>query len=152
MIQRIQSIWLLLAALTIFILLAVPVLGIQNNGTEFSFSATGLFQENKGIAKKIDSFIPLTIAVVAVGLICFGSIFGFRNRMLQKRIILLAILLIILLSILIFSYAQQIPGGIANAHYGVGTFLPPLALIFCLLALRGIRKDEQLLRSADRLR
>jgi hypothetical protein len=37
-------------------------------------------------------------------------------------------------------------------NYGIGVILPSLAILFIILALRGIRKDEMLVRSADRLR
>jgi hypothetical protein len=39
-----------------------------------------------------------------------------------------------------------------STTYGIGMMLPLLSLIFCLLAIRGIRKDEELVRSADRIR
>ncbi|MBE7179251.1 MAG: DUF4293 family protein, partial [Mucilaginibacter polytrichastri] len=34
----------------------------------------------------------------------------------------------------------------------VGAFLPTLAILFLILAIRGVRKDQALLKSADRLR
>jgi ABC-type proline/glycine betaine transport system permease subunit len=37
-------------------------------------------------------------------------------------------------------------------NYGIGALLPSLAILFLILAIRGIRKDENLVRSADRLR
>jgi peptidoglycan/LPS O-acetylase OafA/YrhL len=152
MIQRVQSVWLFLASLTIFLLLLLPVVSNQINGSEFWIMVTGLYQKTNETAIKVESFRPLYISTAAVGLICFISIFVFRNRTAQKRIIMVAMVLIISLSYWIFSYAQKIPGGIASASYGIGAFLPVLAVLFCALALRGIRKDEQLLKSADRLR
>jgi cell division protein FtsW (lipid II flippase) len=152
MIQRVQSVWLFLASLTIFLLFLLPIVGNQVNGSEFWIMVTGLYQKTNETAIKVESFKPLYISSLAVGLICFISIFAFRNRTVQKRIIMVVMVLIISLSYWIFNYAQKIPGGIVSASYGVGTFLPVLALLFCALALRGIGKDEQLLRSADRLR
>lgn len=152
MIQRVQSVWLFLASLTIFLLLLLPIVSNQVNGSEFWIMVTGLYQKTNETAIKVESFKPLYISSVAVGLICFISIFAFRNRTVQKRIIMVVMVLIISLSYWIFNYTQKIPGGIASASYGIGAFLPVLAVLFCALALRGIRKDEQLLRSADRLR
>jgi hypothetical protein len=152
MIQRVQSVWLFLASLTLFLLLLLPIVSNQVNGSEFWILVTGLYQKTNETAIKVESFRPLYIATAAVGLVCFISIFAFRNRTGQKRIIIAAIVLILSLSYWIFSHAQKIPGGIASAAYGIGAFLPVLAVLFCALALRGIRKDEQLLKSADRLR
>jgi lipopolysaccharide export LptBFGC system permease protein LptF len=152
MIQRVQSVWLFLASLTIFLLLLLPIVSNQINGSEFWIMVTGLYQKTNETAIKVESFRPLYISAAAVALICFVSIFAFRNRTVQKRIIMAVMVLIVFLSYWIFNYAQKIPGGIDSASYGIGAFLPVIAVLFCALALRGIRKDEQLLKSADRLR
>ncbi len=62
------------------------------------------------------------------------------------------IVFIIGLSFWCSQYAKNIPGGLENADYNVGMFLPVIAILFCLMAIRGINNDEKLLRSADRLR
>jgi len=88
MIQRVQSVWLFLASLTIFLLLLLPVVSNQVNGSEFWIMVTGLYQKTNETAIKVESFSPLYISAAAVGLICFISIFAFRNRTAQKRIII----------------------------------------------------------------
>ncbi|MNT97756.1 hypothetical protein D3C72_2401500 [compost metagenome] len=70
----------------------------------------------------------------------------------QKKVILVAILIIIALSVLCGINTQQLPGGTAGISPEPGTFLPLIAIIFSMLAIGGIKKDEQLLKSADRLR
>jgi hypothetical protein len=152
MIQRIQSIWLLLASLTIFLLLAIPVATSTQGSKEFWVQATGLFQSENGSTIKLDSFRPLTISVIAVGLMCIAVIFSFKRRTIQKRLCIALIAMVASLSFWTFNYVQQIPGGLSNATYNAGIALPVLAIVFCALAIRGITKDEQLLRSADRLR
>lgn len=152
MIQRVQSIWLLLAGLTVLLLLVLPIVSTQSNGTEFWIQATGLFQKVNGVTTKTQYFSPLFITTIAVSLLCLATIFAFKNRAGQKRLIFAAIAALLLLGFWIFTYAKELPGGISAVTYGIGTFLPIAALAFCVLALRGIRNDEQLLRSADRLR
>ena len=39
-----------------------------------------------------------------------------------------------------------------NGHYGIGAILPVFSLILLILALRGIIKDDKLVKSTDRLR
>ncbi|MHA4894483.1 DUF4293 domain-containing protein [Pedobacter sp. PWIIR3] len=152
MIQRIQSVWLLLASLTLLLLLVVPVIGTVNGAKEFWIQATGLFQQENGVTTKIDSFRPLYISVVAVGVMALAIIFNFKRRTLQKRMIGALIAMIGGISFWTFNFAQKIPGGLEHASYKFGVALPILAILFCALAIRGITKDEQLLRSAERLR
>ena len=155
MIQRVQSIWLLLATLTLISLLFLPLITKNVNGTEFSIYTNGLHQKTNsatGSGLTVEPFMPLMISNIAIAVICFINIFSFRNRTIQKRIAAVSMILIIALGFWCSIYGQKIPGGLSNASVGAGLFLLVFALLFCGLAIRGIRKDEQLLRSADRLR
>lgn len=153
MIQRIQSIWLFLAALSISCLLFLPIATTTDLiGMKFTVVATGLYQEVGGVKKQVESFLPLLISVSAVAIMCIVNIFNFRKRKLQKQVAYASIVLIIGLSFWCSQYAKKIPGGVEVANYGAGMYVPPLAIAFCLLAIRGINRDEALLRSADRLR
>ncbi|MFP5078883.1 DUF4293 domain-containing protein [Pedobacter sp. JCM 36344] len=152
MIQRIQSIWLLLASITIFLLLVIPVVSRVQGSKEFWIQATGLFQHENGTTIKLETFTPLYISVIAVGVLCIANIFNFKRRTVQKTVCIAIIALIAFLSFWTFNYAQKISGGLGSATYDAGVALPILAGVFCALAIRGITKDEQLLRSAERLR
>jgi membrane protease YdiL (CAAX protease family) len=151
MIQRIQSIWLLLASITIACLLFIPMVTATVGTTEYKVLADGLYQSGDG-ARKLESSLPLLISVIAVSLMAIVNIFNFKNRTTQKRFIMGNIVLIIGLSFWCSVYAKKIPGGLESANYGIGMFLPVIAIIFCVLAMRGINNDEKLLKSADRLR
>jgi hypothetical protein len=152
MIQRVQSIWLLLTSLTLFLLLLVPVITKQWNGNEYSLLVTGLYQRTNGVSTRLNSFLPLFTSTIIIALIAFINIFIFKNRAIQKRIAIVVIILIAGLSFWVSQVALKIPGGTAGASFGIGAFLPILAIIWCFLAIRGIKKDESLIRSADRLR
>ena len=82
----------------------------------------------------------------------FINIFNFKNRATQKRIVMANIALIIGLSFWCSQFAKKIPGGLETANYNVGMFLPVIAILFSILAIRGINNDDKLIRSADRLR
>jgi uncharacterized membrane protein YbaN (DUF454 family) len=152
MIQRVQSVWLFLASLTLFLLLILPILTKDSGTGETWLQVGGIYQKTNNITQKTESYSALFGGTILGGVICLANIFSFRNRTLQKRITLLSIFLIFLLIVSIVNYAVKIPGGINGATFNIGTGLPLLSLIFCALAFRGIRKDEQLIRSADRLR
>jgi hypothetical protein len=148
MIQRIQSIWLLLASLTILCLLFIPLV----SSNDYYILVSGLYQKVGADCKKIEGYLPLLITTIAVAVISFVNIFNFKNRTTQKRIILVNIVFIIGLAFWCSVYAKKLPGGLENGSYGVGIFLPVIAILFCLMAKRGIDNDEKLIRSADRLR
>lgn len=152
MIQRIQSIWLLLAAVTISCLLFVPMVTASMGNISYYVIANGLYQKVGTTSTQLASSTPLLVSVIATALICLVNIFNFSNRKRQKLITRITSVLIIGLSFLCSQYAKKIPGGLENANYNIGMFLPVIAIIFCILAIRGINADEKLIRSADRLR
>jgi hypothetical protein len=152
MIQRVQSVWLFLAALTLFLLLILPVVTTATSAGETWLQVGGIYEKVKNVTQKTVSYSALFGATILAGITCLAAIFLFNNRSLQKRIILLAIFLIVLLVAALVNYALNIPSGIVGATFNIGAYLPVLSVIFCALAFRGIRKDEQLIRSADRLR
>ncbi|KIO74948.1 hypothetical protein TH53_23445 [Pedobacter lusitanus] len=150
MIQRVQSIWLFLAALTLFLLLISPILSTGNPPAGLTYQIGGVYSKTDGA--KVESFTALFGGTIVVGLICLVNIFSFRNRSLQKRIILLTIILILILIGWTAANLLNIPNILQEFKLSIGAFLPILSIIFCLLAIRGINNDDKLIRSADRLR
>jgi len=148
MIQRIQSIWLLLAAIVILILLFIPTVGAISDKGEYILYASGLKQTG---APQQTTNIPLLAFTVLVGLISLANIFNFRNRKLQIRIASVNIILILGLSFWMSQLVNNVDG-LKELNIEPGIFLPLLGVIFSALAIRGIKKDEKLVRSADRLR
>jgi hypothetical protein len=154
MIQRVQSIWLLLATFTLICLFFLPLLTKSVNNIEYQLYIDGHHQTVKEANGMIISTTPIGAMIlngVAV-LLCLTCIFQFRNRPMQKRLIMITMILIIVTAVLSALNASLFPGGITGSSVHPGSSLFFFALIFCMLAIRGIRKDEQLLRSADRLR
>jgi glucan phosphoethanolaminetransferase (alkaline phosphatase superfamily) len=146
MIQRIQSIFLLLAAGCGFGVLAAPFAT-----TPQTVAASTLFSDANYAAT--DS--PALLALFAVaGALALGGIFLFNNRQLQMKVCRFAIIANVLGLVLTIVLLWQ-----DNANYdfnsirdGVSAYLPFGFLLFGFLALRFIRKDESLVRSMDRLR
>ena len=152
MLQRIQSIWLLLAALTVSCLLFIPMVTATVSETEYYVLANGLHQKIGGQTSLLQATYPLLVSTIASALVCLVNIFNFRNRNRQKLIARVSALLIVGLSFLSSQAAKRIPGGLEAADYKIGMFLPIIAVLFCVLAIRGINNDEKLVRAADRLR
>lgn len=157
MIQRIQSIWLLLSSLCLFGLFLFPYLMYSNPvGLGKSIYVTGVFSSLNNVQTKESSFLVLTIAAVLLALIPIGIIFLFRNRKLQLKLILLEVILICLFAVWMWVSASGIwdmnNEDIKVSNIGVGYFLLPVSVLFLSFAIRGIRTDEKLIKSADRLR
>lgn len=139
MIQRIQTIYLLLAALALFVLLALPV-GYQE-------TESGIVV-NVGITENI----PTLVLSLLGGVISLVAIFLYKSRKLQLRITMIAILLslLTLVSTLLFDYVTGTQ--LITSPNFIVLVMPVFSFVFNLLAYRGIDSDEKLVRSMDRLR
>ena len=115
---------------------------------------SGIWQSSAtGSSGLIQSQIPLSVIILLIAVISAAGIFFYRNRRLQMK---LAIGLILLATALLL-YLALFAVLIIKRHNVelVPVFrmiIPPLVLIFSVLAYRGIKNDENLVRSYDRLR
>ncbi|HEY8690176.1 MAG TPA: DUF4293 family protein [Chitinophagaceae bacterium] len=136
MIQRVQTIWLLLAA-------AAVMLSLK---TSF-YSGTLITDNSFHSIMGIDSY-GVMILTVALGTALFVNIFLFKHRMLQFRICIFALLAECLI---IFLYFRQIKN-YSNGNFSLWCALHLFILLFIFLAARGIYKDEKLIKDSNRLR
>jgi hypothetical protein len=158
MIQRIQTIFLFLAFLATVALFFFPLAGIYSNTTAYKFFVYGLINMVPGEVS-VFSFMttfPLLLLNILVGAFSLVSIFLYKKRVLQAKIVRIAILsVIILIALVFFVYAKIIETNLmASPDYidESGIYFPLISLVFLILANRSIMKDEKLVRSADRLR
>lgn len=144
MIQRIQSIYLLLAsAISGGFIFVFNLWSTVNRTKVFAFD---LLQQDSFIEK----LIPILFIVAALD--AFLAIFLFKNRKLQFVVTRLVILThLILLGILIY-LSLTLSGEAMVSEKGIGMFLPILVILLSVLANKAIKKDENLVKSVDRLR
>ncbi len=131
MIQRIQSLFLLIAALLCIAFLFVPSLEIND---------LYLLAKNH---------IVLASLTVVSAVISIADIFLFKNRTLQANVVKLNLLVI--LGLIGFAVYTELSDGDFAPNI-LGAILPVLFLVFNMLAARFIKKDDKLVRSMDRLR
>ena len=146
MIQRIQSIFLLLAGVSGFGVLALPF-AVTPAGVQSS----PLFLDSKYTT---GDHIGLLVLFVVAGALATAAIFLYQNRSVQAKIgrgALVANILGIVLAVILF-WQDLANVGQTEVSDGLGIYLPFAFIAFVALALRGIKKDETLVRSADRLR
>ncbi len=139
MLQRIQSLYLLVATILQSLLFVLPFATAEK-------AAEGPFLD--GDLDLYDNVILLSVLIVAATF-SFICIFLFNNRKLQMNISLGVIVLSIILSGLAAYYAFG--SGIA-ASIGIGLFIPIITIVFNFLAYRGIKSDDDLVKSSNRLR
>lgn len=145
MIQRIQSIFLLLSGISFFSLFGLP----------FATSTVAIPALFSDMVYNIHDHVILMVLAVIGGLVSLVSIFLYNNRGLQARlsylVTVVSILLLTVAFLLVFN--ERTPGdGAETISEGAGIAMPILGLIFSVLAARYIGKDENTVRSMDRLR
>lgn len=146
MIQRIQSVFLLLAALGFAGLFFLPfATSPQPDAVLFADLSYDLK----------DHIILLILTALGV-LGSLSAIFLFRNRVTQLRlsyIAVIAAILLVVVGVLLFLNATK-TSTITAQHIedGAGLYLIPLIITLLIFAIRGINKDEKTVRSMDRLR
>ncbi|MDE5759507.1 DUF4293 domain-containing protein [Bacteroides sp.] len=151
MIQRIQSVYLLLVTVLLVMAMCMPIgqfIG-ADGVTAYLFKplgvnlADGEFQSTWGLFG-----ILLLGAVIAL---C--SIFLYRNRMLQVRMTIFGSLLLVGYYIAFFVFMFVLKDELdASFQLGWALCLPLVAIILNYLAFRGIYRDELMVKAADRLR
>lgn len=138
MLQRIQSIFLLLALVLLGLLFVLPyarMIDVQDN--EYVLRAT----EFPTVAIQV-----ITFAVTLV------TIFLYKKRMLQIRLSIFNCTLLLGYQAYTIWHVYQLSKSADATQLSVTMLIPAVAAILTFLALRGVAKDEALVRSLDRLR
>ena len=136
MLQRIQSLYMLISA-------------IVTGGLPFVFE---LWTEK---SQQVVFFTEIRLAIiifVSVTGITLLNIFNFKNR--QRQFVLNRLNMIlnfILLGFFVYR-SLNLSGEAIVSEKGIGVFLPAISIVLLVLANKAIKKDEDLVKSVDRLR
>ena len=136
MIQRIQSVWLLVASVMAFLTLKVSFY----SGT---FLADNQYHQLNGTDN-----ILLMITTIALGVVTLIAIFLYKTRIVQLRLCIIGILLDLLLLVLYFRAVQHFTKG----EYAITAAAHLVIILSLFFAARGIKKDDKLIKDSDRLR
>jgi hypothetical protein len=144
MIQRIQSIWFFLASFFSGALFIFPL---------YAYTVEGAMGSSLLAAR---SEYMLLILAATMTLLPLIAIFMFKNRQQQKAMAWISILASAGFIAVMLMNIQKLKNAVppaTNDNFALpGPIIPALAIVFLLLAISGIRKDEALLKSVDRLR
>lgn len=142
MLQRIQSLWLLVAGLLMASTFKVALF----NGNIVREGSPAQFEKLTA-----SSSILLAIVVAISAALALFTIFLYKNRKLQIKLVIVNLILAIL-SIVLFYQQTQLYLPDQSSLFILALIIPVVAVVFLILALRGITKDEKLIKSLDRLR
>ena len=147
MIQRIQSFYLFLVAALVLSMLFMPLAGYSNADGNWQFWAMG------DPAQMVLPAWPIAILIALMGLLACISIFLYKNRILQMKFCLFNGLMLLAFYPIFFLYLWVNGKSLAaTSSLAAALVIPLVAVILEYMAYRKINQDEQLVRSADRIR
>ena len=155
MIQRIQTLYLLLAVAMMSLTLFLPLATIVYGGNELvlkAFTLSGI----EGIGNSLPVYLGAFLAVTTALLLAI--IFIYKKRLAQIRLCVSAIVLLLGSATLIGLYCYRLcdllseMGNNIVFTIGFASLMPIVSIIPVALAIRGIARDEALVRSLDRIR
>ena len=147
MIQRKQTIWLLLATVVILLAFILPY-GINKSETP-TLLETMLSAKNNMI---------LMVLTIITSVASFFAIFQYKNRKMQMKLSIIpmitsvAIIGFEIYNTYIVKAGNEMVIGLIGSTLFIGIFIPVFAISFLALAYNGIKSDEKLIRDTDRLR
>ncbi|HQB27976.1 MAG TPA: DUF4293 domain-containing protein [Paludibacter sp.] len=155
MLQRIQTIYLLLTVILISLMFFLPIAGLQNvqDGIIYELNYKGLFELNVSGNTFVANVWMLTALMVMIPSLALITIFLFKKRFLQIRLIIFNIVLMAgyygMLFIYLWQYGKSLS---AKLFVEIPSAFPLVCIILNILAIRAIARDEALIRSLNRLR
>ncbi|MBE6195096.1 MAG: DUF4293 family protein [Rikenellaceae bacterium] len=155
MIQRIQTVYLLLATALMSLTLFLPLATIWQGGNEIIIKAW-FADGTVGFKAPLPLYLGIILSVATA--LPFVTIFLYKKRMTQIRLCVSEIVLLLGSAAFIALYCYRMCDVLAelmqelNFTLGFAALMPVVAIIPMVLAIRGIAKDEALVRSLDRIR
>ena len=164
MIQRIQSVYLLIVVILSVLLFFLPIstkiipVDLSKNISKdisYKMNLYGTEKFENGSLTSSDSNLVLLILNLAAGITSLVIILLYRKRIMQMKLTRLAILFTSAFIVVDFYFSDALGKEYGEAYkpmYLSGSYFPVIQLILLVMAMRAIKKDEDLVRSADRIR
>lgn len=153
MLQRIQSLYLALVIICQAITLFLPFVYFQYEGNTYEIAAFGIYDDagEKLVGNWMQWLIPLaSLASIACALI---ALIQFKNRKLQMK---LAQVVLFICIAQVFFIGTSINGirlkMDSDFTIAISSFIVPICGILSLMAKKAIKKDDDLVKSVDRIR
>lgn len=155
MLQRIQSVYLFLVFVFALLFLLFPVASLNIGDDTHVIRLWGVSQETMKLLFEYNRILGLLSILLAfvIMILTIYTTFQYKKRLFQIKMGKLNILIHIMMVVSTFFYLDILKKGWEDFFsYGAAIVFPLLSMVLILMANRAIRRDEQLIRSADRLR
>lgn len=154
MIQRKQTVYLFLALVAAIVCLCLPLgsVELQGMGVEPVLYNMALVQPEHNSVNYNFAYAPLAVLLILAAVLEVVAIFLYKNRKRQAQFCTFAIALVFVWLLLFAYYKYFDLTATGQLQQGIAAYLPFLSAVFDYLAFKGIRADERLVRSADRIR
>ncbi|UTW61354.1 DUF4293 domain-containing protein [bacterium SCSIO 12741] len=157
MIQRVQSLYLLGAVIVSIAYSFMPIALFTVNGNSYLVKPLGIFFQEGGEWTYETPVLALGIVLIFHVLLTLAAIFQFKNRGRQLRLVNLDMILLLIIMGLQFIVSYDLPEKITESselttQYEYWVMIPLISLLLVFLARKGIQKDEDLIKSMDRIR
>ncbi len=150
MLQRIQTLFLLIAEVLITLMFFMPLAQFIIDNKVYNFDYRAIQMPG---AEPLFKTYSLAVLLTVILLLIFITIFLYKNRRLQMRLCIYNILLNIgFYGLFYFYYHQVVSINKLTYSFEIASVFPLITIILLWLAFRGIRKDDLLVKSVDRIR
>ncbi len=157
MLQRRQSLFLLIAIMVIGFSFLLPVARYTQGDAMYRFTLLGLTTAEGRLVADAELNVPFGLLMGLLAVMLVVIVLQFRDRPRQLRFVRFAYVFVLVIGASLYithnsikAYLEQ--AAPVEAFTGGAALAPVLVLVLLFLAQRGIRKDEELVRSVDRLR
>ena len=157
MIQRIQTVYLLLIVVLMGVMCFLPLAVVEVGGLFYEWNLLGLSPMTEtGESETVSYMVEQIAVVIGIALVALIAIFLFKRRVIQLRLSMYNMFLLLGFYGL-FAYNAYAMDGRMNAETEIASYelalcFPFVCVVLNYLAIRGIGADEALIRSLDRLR
>jgi hypothetical protein len=150
MIQRKQTVFLLLAVILYLVTLSMPVACVVSQGLTTGRVYCMLWLDQAGAAH-FQCWPLFAILLLSAAVACY-TIFIYKNRLRQALLCLVSMMLSLLWYVALIVVSKTLAPDAAEFQLAWPAVLPAVSVILTFMARKGILADEKLVRAADRLR
>jgi len=155
MIQRIQTLYLLASSILVLLWYFMPLAELVNIESKYIFTIYGL--KNVDNQNRLYHTVIISIIATISFIATIATIFLYKNRKLQIKVSQFLLLLHTALVAVAFLIIDKAKSSLSSfneiiIHHKISIVFPLISIILIYLAIKAIKKDEELVRSADRIR
>ena len=149
MIQRIQTIYLLLSVVLMITLIWLPIAYLG----ELDFYTYGIFSTASDATISFTTY-PIAVIVIASAILATIAIFMYKNRIKQVKVVALSTFLDVMFYPIFIAYLWYSKEALMNIDnsFSFALIIPAISILLKSFAAKAIKADEKLVRSADRIR